>query len=170
MKIKLLKALPWFRAGHIFDTEPNGETNWYPTYSTAELISGWWAEELSEAPKTVWDLKIGNEYVMLGTDGYETTNIWREAQVEIIRRECHNVFLTWEEARFELLRRESRAKAWKPEMGQNFWTLDRMGSPTKVIWGDLCSNFLSFHNGNTYKTREEAIEWKKTYGKAFGLT
>ena len=168
MKIKLLKALPWYDVGHTFEQEP-GWCVWYTLYLPDELINTGWAEEV-EAPKTVWDLEEGDEYIFLDNHGDTFKSTWDGVIVDKRRRKNNNCFLTWEDAEMELLRRESRAKAWKPDMGQNFWTLDRMGSPTKVIWGDLCSNFLSFHNGNTYKTREEAIEWKKTYGKAFGLT
>ena len=168
MKVKLIKALPWFGVGHVFETEPNGETKWYPTYSTTQLILGWWAEEVVEAAKSVWDLKIGNEYVMLGTDGYETTNIWREALVETIRRECHNVFLTPEDADMELLRRESRAKAWKP-MKEEYYFSVKWDHSNVYVWVGDAMDMMNFHNGNVHKTKEEATEWSKTYGKAFWL-
>jgi len=110
------------------------------------LLNTLWAEEIFEAPKTVWNLKKGDEYFMLGTDGYETTNIWREAQVEIIRRECNNVFLTSEDASMELLRRESRAKAWMPEVGKGYLSIGRMRGVFESRWYADTTDWMFFYN------------------------
>ena len=168
MKIKLLKALPWFGVGHIFETEPNGETKWYTTYSTA-LILGWWAEEVVESPKTVWDLEVGDDYIFLSVDWGKMLTGWCGVPVDIARRKYNNCFLTQEDADMELLRRECRAKAWKPDMGQVYWGIRRMGGAFDTIWQDDALDFMYFHNGNVHKTKEDAYEWKKKYGKAFGL-
>jgi len=120
-----------------------------------------------EAAKTVWDLKIGNEYVMLGTDGYEIIGTWTEMQANITRRKYNNYFLTSEDAEMELLRRESRAKAWKPEMEQYYWFIGSKGRAFETPWKADNSDFMYYHNGNVNKTKEDAYEWKAKYGKAF---
>ena len=168
MKIKLLKALPWFGVGHIFETEPNGETKWYTTYSTA-LILGWWAEEVLEAPKTVWDLKIGDDFFFLDNYGARLTTMWYDSQLDKARRNCNNCFLTQEDAEFELLRRESRAKAWKPDMGRRYWTTGIIWWTKETTWQDDTIDGMYFHNGNVHKTKEESIEWGEKYGKAFWI-
>jgi len=67
----------------------------------------------------------------------------------------------------ELLRRESRAKAWKPEEGGNVWSINRKGRACDSIWEGDNIDLMYYHNGSIHKTKEEAIEWKEKYGKAF---
>ena len=169
MKIKLLKALPWYEVGHIFDQEP-GCCVWYTLYLPDELINTGWAEELSEAPKTVWDLKIGDVYYLTFNDSSKGMRTWENTITHEERRKYNNCFLTQEDAEFELLRRESRAKAWMPEEGENSWSIDSNGQTFARIWEGDYIDMIYYHNGHIHKTEEEAIEWGEKYGKAFGLT
>ena len=168
MKIKLLKALPWYEVGHTFNEEKNSCV-WFSSYMPEHLIQAGWAEELSEDPKTVWDLEVGDDYIFLSVDWGKMLTGWCGVPVDIARRKYNNCFLTQEDADMELLRRECRAKAWKPDMGQVYWGIRRMGGAFDTIWQDDALDFMYFHNGNVHKTKEDAYEWKAKYGKAFWI-
>ena len=119
------------------------------------------------SPKTVWDLKEGGVYFLLLRDGNTDTDTWNNMKIDEDRRKYNNCFLTEEEADMELLRRESRAKAWMPEEGDVFWSIDSKGRSYDSIWEGDNIDIMYFHNGHTHKTKDESIEWGKKYGKAF---
>ena len=168
MKIKLLKELPGYEVGHTFDQESTS-CIWYTRYTPEELISTGWAEEV-EAPKTVWDLEEGDVYYLTFNDGSKGISTWENTITDENRRNCNNCFLTCEEVDMELLRRESRAKAWMPEEGENFWATRHKRESFESVWEGDYIDMMYFHNGHTHKTKEEAIEWGEKYGKAFWLT
>lgn len=60
-------------------------------------------------PKTIFDLKIGDRYFCIESNGRVATNLWSGNGYEISKRELGNVFLTKEEAEFELERRKCEA-------------------------------------------------------------
>ena len=58
-------------------------------------------------PKTVWELKKGDVYHYLRSDGIIVESTWNDYSPRM--RECCNCFLTREEAEFELERRKCEA-------------------------------------------------------------
>ena len=74
------------------------------------LMSGEYRiEKITHKPKTVWDLKIGDEYYYINCyEEIERTHYdGCEEDVDIIK--CGNAFLTEEEAKFEVERRKCEA-------------------------------------------------------------
>lgn len=64
-------------------------------------------------PKTVWDLKKGDEYCLFGCYGDVTTCIWSADSYDINARNMNNAFLTRAEAEFEVERRKVEAEMLK---------------------------------------------------------
>ena len=153
--------------GHIFSKEESEALLSFTIYSLEELINTGWAEEVRETTKTVWELKEGDKYTFIRNDGGKTLERWDELDVDKNRRKYNHCFLTPEDADMELLRRESRAKAWMPEVGQNFWSIDSKGKSFESIWEGDYIDMMYFHNGHAHKTEKESIEWGEKYGKAF---
>jgi len=171
MKIKLLKELPWYEVGHIFDIESTS-CIWYTRYTPEGLLNTWWAEEIKAPllPKTVWDLKNGDRYLYLIDDGREYSTIWDDDRIDEERRQYNNCFLTSEDVDTELLRRGSRAKAWIPEMRQHIYSIGILWEAFETTWDANTCDFMYYHNGNIHKTKEDAYEWKAKYGKAFWIS
>lgn len=63
-------------------------------------------EPCQEPPKTVWDLKKGDNYYIVDIDGGVIQEIWWDDYDEKSYRNSGNVFLTEEEAEFEVERRK----------------------------------------------------------------
>ena len=114
-------------------------------------------------------MKDGDEYVYIRSDGSKEFCTWKDTTRDEDRRKYNDCFLTEEEADMALLRRESRAKAWKPDEGEVCWAIDSKGRTYASLWEGDCIDMIYYHNGHIHKTKEEAIEWGKKYGKAFGL-
>lgn len=64
-------------------------------------------------PKSVWDLKIGDEYYFINGLGNIIWSTWDNTDVEHRRRCLGNCFLTKEEAEFEAERRKVEAELLK---------------------------------------------------------
>lgn len=57
-------------------------------------------------PKTVWDLKDGDEYYCLDNAGNINYITWHEDAYNLFQRKSGNAFLTYDEAKIELERRK----------------------------------------------------------------
>ena len=132
---KLLKDLPTFKAGEIFDISSSGNlvkrgqciSDCIVAYSAQTLekfpnILKDWFEEIPEQPKTVWHLEEGDEYYSIASDGFITTEIYHLStqSEDDMRRKIGNAFLTKKEAEKELTRRKAKVilerdtKGFKP--------------------------------------------------------
>ena len=60
-------------------------------------------------PKTVWDLKDGDEYWHISTINNDNYATWNGNAWDLAVRENGNAFLTYDEAKFELERRKCEA-------------------------------------------------------------
>lgn len=60
-------------------------------------------------PKTVWDLKDGDEYWHISTINNDNYATWNGNAWDLAIRENGNAFLTYDEAKFELERRKCEA-------------------------------------------------------------
>lgn len=60
-------------------------------------------------PKTVWDLKDGDEYWHISTINDNNYTTWNGNAWDLAIRENGNAFLTYDEAKFELERRKCEA-------------------------------------------------------------
>lgn len=74
-------------------------------------------------PKTVWDLKVGDTYWAINTEGYDYYSVWEDRKNEISMRNQGSVFLTRKEAVFEKKRREVYAtvKRYAHEFSDEEW-------------------------------------------------
>lgn len=59
--------------------------------------------------KSVWDLKKGDKYFVLWSEGEVEYCKWNGDKIDVNRRDCGNIFLTKEEAEFEVERRKCEA-------------------------------------------------------------
>lgn len=75
-------------------------------YGDYEVKEGFMELLEKPKPKTVWDLKIGDEYWFIDEFGVIWKSEWTESDHDIKRRNQGNVFLTKEEVKFEQIRRE----------------------------------------------------------------
>lgn len=148
-KYRLKKDLPTFKAGEKFAIPEDGgglwkidgydeRGEWYGhicAYSKSTLekfpnILEDWFEEIPEKPKTIWDLKNGDECWLRSTTLpplYETPlrpekTVWDDSSVALCSlRECGGVFLTREDCRrdiewqiaYQILLRDT--KGFKPD-------------------------------------------------------
>lgn len=74
-------------------------------------------------PKTVWDLKVGDMYWAINTDGRVYYSVWEDCKYEISMRNQGSVFLTKKESEFEKKRREVYAtvKRYAYEFTKKEW-------------------------------------------------
>ena len=79
--------------GHIFSKEESEALLSFTIYSLEELINTGWAEEVIEAPKTVWDLKEGDDYYLTFNDGSKGISTWENTITDENRRKYDNCFL-----------------------------------------------------------------------------
>lgn len=59
--------------------------------------------------KSVWDLKKGDKYFILWSEGEVEYCKWNGDKIDVNRRACGNIFLTKEEAEFEVERKKCEA-------------------------------------------------------------
>lgn len=138
-KYRLKKDLPTFKAGEEFyisdygslvkidkyvDGNPYGKICAYspPNLVKYPNILTDWFEEITEEPKTVWDLEEGDLAYVIRTIARDISIIevcWNDTWV--VDRTIGNTFLTREEAEKELARRKARqillrdTKGFKPD-------------------------------------------------------
>jgi hypothetical protein len=128
MKYKLLKDLPLAKAGTEVILKP--DTGFSSQILTSDLVDfvtiGYilnkdiqeWLEEVKEEPKTIYDLKEGDEYWII-TDEFVSKAILRENEDIRHYTEC---FLTEREAKRNKLLRElaTRTDKWLPKNDDDF--------------------------------------------------
>lgn len=133
-RYKLKKDLPTFEAGEIFDISANGDlvmrgeciSDCILAYSARALqkfpnILTEWFEEIPEETKTIWDLKKGDQYYVVYSDGTYRGLVWDNDPQDIKYRLNGATFLTCQEVEKEFARREARAiieqdaKGFKPD-------------------------------------------------------
>jgi len=95
-----------------------------------------YVEGLDKKPKTVWDLKDGDEYCALYTGGV-ISNLWGSSCIDIGLRNQGRAFLTREEAKRESSRRETHTE------------LERLAGGFKYVF---CENmgFYIYHDGDNF--------------------
>lgn len=151
-KYRLKKDLPTFTAGEEFAMSRvsgglwlidgyNEDGEWYSSvcaYSEHTLkkfpnILKEWFEEIPEEPKTVWDLREGDEYYAISFDGRVTHEYINEVTLDYHERVIGigNAFLTKKEAEKELARRKAKVileqdtKGFKPSRGEKYFKYGR---------------------------------------------
>lgn len=77
-------------------------------------------EPYIEKPKTVWDLKKGDTYYVIGGNGEVMNAIWANIYIDKDCRKNGNVFLTKEEAEFEVERRKVETEMLRLGGRRNF--------------------------------------------------
>lgn len=125
MKFKILKECviehEYYRPGDFYNFVPDPLTN--ATY-IHRLLDYAFIERISEQPKTVWDLKEGDNFYFI--DWYGNTGGCASMRIQDLSRMRHyrevgNCFLTLEECRRELARRKAKVilerdtKGFKPD-------------------------------------------------------
>lgn len=179
MKYKVLKEFltvknpRWLNPGEIIDAQPSGAR-------ICALLEKGYIEMVPEQPKTVDDLKEGDKYYSISSDGFITTEIYRlETQYEDGQRiALGNAFLTRKEAEKELARRKAETilkrdtKGFKPD-----WN-DRLQSKFHVAYFAEAHRLsyawtTSINDGLIYFASEEDVmesinkhsrEWKRVLG------
>ena len=88
-------------------------------------------------PKTIWDLKDGDKYWAINTEGNVFYGEWNNCKYDISIRNQGNVFLTKEEAEFEKKRREvyTTVKRYAHEFSKEEW------NDTKINKYYACYNY-----------------------------
>lgn len=133
-KYKLLKDLPTFKAGEIFEISSAGNlvkrgeciSDCTVAYAAQALekfpsIIKDWFEEIPEKPKTVWDLEDGEAYYLLNPQGGIAKRPWFNGEVCENIRNTGSAFATEEDAEKELARRKAKqillrdTKGFKPD-------------------------------------------------------
>lgn len=123
-KYKVLKECVvdsrYYKAGDIYKTMNCARGGYM-----GQLINHGFIEELGEAPKTVCDLKHGEDYLVITERGrIEQRIYWYDRSLDEAR-EIDNVFLTEEEAKTEIARRKAKVilerdtKGFKPDWSNN---------------------------------------------------
>lgn len=128
MKYKLVRNLPTFKAGDVFELKDGNLCLYYTkspnnhwkksviayhkrTLDRFPSILKDWFEPTKEA-KTVWSLKNGDEYWFIdafATNDNDTVDFayWMNDEADNFRRDSGNCFLTKQEAQKELRRRQA---------------------------------------------------------------
>lgn len=114
-------------------------------------------------PKTVWDLKPGDKYFALCTDGDIVENTWEDDDTDRSIRYSGNAFLTYEEAEFERGRRNVETELIRLGGTRNMMSLGDEDVYKYFIEYDYVENRMVInywctlnHQGSIYfKTREE---------------
>lgn len=142
-KYKLKKDLPTFKAGQECWVGIDGQlltqdedSHVIMVYASRTMqkfpnILADWFEEIPEEPKTVWDLKEGDECWILSVDLELLQVEWRNTPCDNHSRELGLIYLTKEELERELARRKAKqillrdTKGFKPDWKRcNFgWTV-----------------------------------------------
>lgn len=129
-KYKVLKSFPSSDGGVIHN---EGDT-YKPTQSatrTRNLERLGYIERTPRQPKTVWDLKEGDDCYHINNDGSIAHIVWCNTAWSMGMRDMGNAFLTEEEAKKELAHRKVKAilerdtKGFKPDWGKPNATEDK---------------------------------------------
>lgn len=152
-RYKLKKDLPTFKAGqecwlaaggHLFAQDEGGrDIIMYGPTTLAKYpnILTEWFEEIPERPKTVRDLKDGEDFYVLSTGGIVIgPNTWSGVWSQ--EREMGNVFLTEEEAEKEHDRRIAKVIL---EQDTNGFKPDWRDSSQSKYFVDWSNRALDFH-------------------------
>lgn len=131
MRFKILKECviqhEYYRPGDFYNFVPDPLTN--ATY-VRRLLDYAFMERISEQPKTVWDLKEGDNFYFI--DWYGNTGGCASMRIQDLSRmrryrEVGNCFLTLEECRRELARRKAKVilerdtKGFRPDWNDGNW-------------------------------------------------
>lgn len=165
-RYRLKKDLPTFNAGDTFVLESDGlwlenvkgdSGHWRKrvcayAQTTLEKFPNTlkdWFEEIPEEPKTVWDLKEGDECWYIDALNLVDEKNWENSFFDRQNRGVGNVFLTKENVEKELARRRARVilerdtKGFKPdwsnseqskwEVSYNYMT-DELKTSNQCVW------------------------------------
>lgn len=79
-------------------------------------------KQLCPEPKIIWDLKVGDKYWYINSNGYVYLDKWCNNAYENDRRNAGNIFPTQAEAETELSKRQAitRVLKWKHDNGLDF--------------------------------------------------
>lgn len=161
------------KEGSEFNYDGHENSPSYPFISA--LTREGFIEEIPKQPKTVWDLKYGDEYYAIASDGFITTEIYRydNSYEHNSRVDIGNAFITKEEAEKELARRKAKVilerdtKGFKPD-----WEKYNYG--VEVYW-DHCGkklvyNWVELNDGTIrFKTDEDAQASIKAHEKEWKI-
>ena len=122
-----------------------------------------------EKPKSVWDLKEGDEYFLIFGDGNVSGTTWGDCTSDKKFREIGNAFLTREEAEFEIERRKIETEMLRLGGRRKF----NRGKDNYYITYDyvvkdlvyLNRNWVHDQGGIYFDTDIDAINAVKTIGK-----
>ena len=130
-KYKLLKDLPTWKAGEIFILKEDGNLFWNDNgtevmiYFSATiekfgiLENKEWFEEIPEEPKSVFDLKKGDDYWFISAKNFYSGSVFDYEKIEKYYLETWNVFATEKEAKQELEKMKAIARIKKYCWGNN---------------------------------------------------
>lgn len=126
-------------------------------------------EPYIEKPKSVWDLKEGDEYFLIFGDGNVSGTTWGDCTSDKKFREIGNAFLTREEAEFEIERRKIETEMLRLGGRRKF----NRGKDNYYITYDyvvkdlvyLNRNWVHDQGGIYFDTDIDAINAVKTIGK-----
>lgn len=189
MKYKLIKPLPLYEVGDggfYIDSDGNLQ---HATASCGEVVYGAkvlvshpniltdWFEEIPEKPKTVYELKDGDEWYFIN---YNSANCYVSIthNLSCIQsfREVGNVFLTRKDAEKELARRKAKVilerdtKGFKPSEENNwkswqvFWDI-RMPNGEEL---DATFNY-GLDGSLTFSSQEDAKASIKSHKKEWNI-
>jgi hypothetical protein len=112
----------------------------------------------------------GDAYYLIDVENNILNSKWVNDDIDSNRAVNGNAFRTREKAEKELLRRKMRAGAYLPNHGEEYWTVDELGSCFVQVWISSGINCLAqYFAGFTRKTEEEMEEAFRLYGKGFEL-
>lgn len=171
MRYKVLKEFltvknpHWLAPGEIIDGQPTGAR-------IKALLDKGYIEEIPEQPKTVWDLKKGDEYYAISFDGCVTHEHINEVTLDYHERVIGigNAFLTKEEAEKELVRRKAKVilerdtRGFEPDwynILQHKYDVyyDYVNCKLSVCTYSICSS----HQSLWFATKEDAEASIKTH-------
>ncbi|MFQ6793825.1 MAG: hypothetical protein ACLRT4_13785 [Thomasclavelia sp.] len=116
-------------------------------------------------PKTVWDLKEGDEYWYVDIYGDVFRGVWSSPNnADALRRDQGNVFLTKEEAKFEKKKCEiyTKVKKYAYEFSKEEWENKNLGKYFPCYDHELKKLFIDINNifqgGYLYFTSEVDIQ------------
>lgn len=187
----LKKDLPTFKAGMLFELSKQGNlilrgeciSDCEVVYSAQTLqkfpnILRDWFEEIPEEPRTVDDLKYGDKFYSISSDGFITTETYQldKQYDDDMRIALGNAFMTKDDANREIARRKAKTillrdtKGFKQDVGNYFY----------YVYYNYGSRELriDYHTGNNlydhlaFDTKEDALasirahekEWKAYLG------
>lgn len=123
-------------------------------------------------PKTVYDLKYGDEYFFLTESGIVQGGIWRDDSGDHNRIRLGNVFLTKEDAEFtvERLKVIAELKKYAKEFSDEEW--EKMNSPKHYLVYDyedyvvrICVVRFMKNNAIYFESEEKAKEAIEAVGE-----